>query len=241
MKSKIRFSGYYPYVCDEEELRELERHPVKVDRLFDKLMAEELGRWLRMLEEKLSEDIEVYVSPGNDDKSVIDSVIDECERVVYPVGKVCNPCYDYEMITCPWTNPTPWSSPRECSEKILREKLEKEFKRVTSTEKLLCNFHCPPHGTRLDICPKIDKDLKPVVRFGQVVTIHAGSKAVRDFIEEHQPLMGLHGHIHESYASEKIGRTICINPGSEYTEGILRGFVIDLTKEGVGSYWKVEG
>lgn len=53
--------------------------------------------------------------------------------------------------------------------------------------------------------------------------------------------MGLHGHIHESYASEKIGKTICINPGSEYTEGILRGFIIDLTKEGVKAYWKVEG
>ena len=241
MKSKIRFSGYYPHVCDEDEVRELERTPMKVDGLFEKLMAEELGRWLEMLEEKLPKDVEVYVSPGNDDNFVIDPVIKECERVVYPVGKLCNPCYDYEMITCAWTNPTPWNSPRECSEKILKEKLERELERVTNTEKLLCNFHCPPYGTRLDICPKIDKDLKPVVRFGQVTTIHAGSKAVREFIETHQPLMGLHGHIHESYASEKIGRTVCINPGSEYTEGILRGFIIDLTGEGVKTCWKVEG
>lgn len=241
MKSKIRFSGYYPYVCDEEEVRKLERTPTKVDRLFEELMVEELGKWLGMLEEKLSEDVKVYVSPGNDDKFVIDPAIEKCERVVYPVGKLCNPCYDYEMITCSWSNPTPWSSPRECSEKILGEKLEREFKRVNNSEKLLCNFHCPPYGTRLDICPKIDENLRPVVRFGQVTTIHAGSKAVREFIETHQPLMGLHGHIHESYASEKIGKTVCINPGSEYTEGILRGFIIDLTKEGVKAYWKVEG
>ena len=39
---------------------------------------------------------------------------------------------------------------------------------------------------------------------------------------------GIHGHIHESRGTFKLGKTLCINPGSEYTEGILRGSLIEL-------------
>ncbi len=241
MEKKVRFSGYYPYVCGEEEVEKLQHDPRRQDELFDELMVKELERWLTILEEKLPKEVKVYVSPGNDDRFVIDPIIKNSERVEYPIGKVCNPCYDYEMITCEWSNPTPWDSPRECSEKMLREKLEEEFRRANGSERLICNFHCPPYNTRLDICAKIGKDLKPVAIFGKKQLIHAGSKAVREFIEEHQPLLGLHGHIHESYASEKIGRTLCINPGSEYTEGILRGYIIDLSRRGIEATWKVEG
>ena len=46
--------------------------------------------------------------------------------------------------------------------------------------------------------------------------IHAGSTAVRASIEKHQPLVGLHGHIHESKGFVTLGRTLCLNPGSEY-------------------------
>ena len=70
---------------------------------------------------------------------------------------------------------------------------------------------------------------------------HVGSKAVREVIEEYQPMIGLHGHIHESYAKDKIGNTPVVNPGSEYGEGILRGFIIDFRDEGVENYYKVEG
>ncbi len=71
--------------------------------------------------------------------------------------------------------------------------------------------------------------------------IPVGSKAIRVAIEKYQPLLGLHGHIHESKASQYLGRTLLLNPGSEYTEGILRGFFIEYDSEGIKNYWKIEG
>ncbi|MEM2517675.1 MAG: phosphoesterase, partial [Candidatus Bathyarchaeia archaeon] len=99
------------------------------------------------------------------------------------------------------------------------------------------NLHCPPINTLLDIAPKLDKDLKVSLR----ETIAAGSAAVRKAIEKYQPLLGLHGHIHESRGIEKIGRTLCINPGSEYTEGILRAIVVDLGKDNIKNNFFISG
>jgi Icc-related predicted phosphoesterase len=59
-------------------------------------------------------------------------------------------------------------------------------------------------------------------------TVPAGSTAVRDAIERHQPALSLHGHIHEARGSTRLGRTLCINPGSSYEQGQLLGAVIDL-------------
>jgi Icc-related predicted phosphoesterase len=61
-----------------------------------------------------------------------------------------------------------------------------------------------------------------------VLTRPVGSTACRKVIERAQPLLSLHGHIHESRGTFKLGRTLCINPGSEYTEGILRGALVDV-------------
>ena len=63
---------------------------------------------------------------------------------------------------------------------------------------------------------------------GQPVLYGAGSESVRAAIERYQPMLGLHGHIHESQAVASLGRTICINPGSEYGEGVLRGCLITI-------------
>jgi Icc-related predicted phosphoesterase len=76
---------------------------------------------------------------------------------------------------------------------------------------------------------------------GQIEMIGAGRSAVREFIEKHQPLLGLHGHIHESKGVAKIGRTVCVNPGSEYTEGILKGFLVELDEKGIRDYLFTSG
>jgi len=72
---------------------------------------------------------------------------------------------------------------------------------------------------------------------------HVGSKAVREVIERYQPLLGLFGHIHESHGFDYLGRTLCLNPGSEYDAGLLRGYVIDLPREREGKlqFFRVEG
>jgi hypothetical protein len=66
---------------------------------------------------------------------------------------------------------------------------------------------------------------------GGPVNVPVGSESVRKVIEAYQPLLGLHGHIHESPGLITIGRTMCINPGSSYENGILKAAVLTLDKQ----------
>ena len=70
-----------------------------------------------------------------------------------------------------------------------------------------------------------------------------GSVAVRDSINKHQPLLSVHGHIHESRGIRKMGRTLALNPGSVYGDGVLQGAVIELDakKAKVSRYLLVNG
>lgn len=236
---KYRNQGYYTFVTTPEEVKELQADSRKVDRLFDQLMSEVLRSWLDMVREKIPKRVKVIVSPGNDDGFSIDKVIEEDEQVIFPLNRVIDLDGKHELISCAWSNPTPWETPRECSEKVLKKKLERELGRVNDYENVICNFHAPPYNTGLDTCPKLDKNLKPVMQFGVPVAYPAGSKAVREVIERYKPLLGLHGHIHESCAFRYLGRTLCINPGSEYESGLLRGYVIDLPPRKF-EFWRVE-
>jgi uncharacterized protein len=147
----------------------------------------------------------------------------------------------HEMITLGYTNRTPWDSPREVDEDVLKERIDAMAERVKEMPDAIFNIHVPPIGTPIDQAPKLDKDLKPVVSGGEVVMASAGSSAVRDCIEKYQPLVGLHGHVHESRGTVKIGRTVCFNPGSEYGSGILRGVICELDGDAVRSYLLTSG
>lgn len=242
VKQELRDSAFYVHVCTEEEFEELKANPDKINELFTKLIMDTMNRWLDMAVEKVPKDVKLYVMPGNDDIFEIDPIIQKHDGVIYPLGKAIPFCFDYELISMEWVNPTPWNSPRECSESKLSEKLKELEHQITCDwNKVICNFHCPPFNTKLDLAPKLDKKLRPVYFFGQAEAEHVGSKAIRKFIEEHQPLLGLHGHIHESYASDYIGNTLVLNPGSEYQQGILRGFITEFSRKGVERWWKVEG
>ncbi len=86
-------------------------------------------------------------------------------------------------------------------------------------------LHAPPYDTQLDVAPKIDWETLTVQ--GQD-SAHVGSTAVKEVIEQVQPILSLHGHIHESRAAVRIGRTLAVNPGSSYVEGTLSGCLIEL-------------
>jgi len=240
MEEKIRFSGYYPYVTTEAEVEELQADDRKVDKLFDKLMVESVKRWMDMAEERVKDDVMVVVSPGNDDRFVIDDVIKSSKRVIYPEERVVY-IDEHPMISCCWVNPTPWNSPRETSEEELEKRLRREFDRVGDYEKLICNFHAPPYKSGLDLAPKLDKKMRVKYFMGKPQFSPVGSKAVLKVIKEFEPMLGLHGHIHESTGEKHFGRTLCINPGSEYGEGILKGYIIEVKNGEVRKHWKVEG
>jgi len=243
----LRNQGYYTFEATKEEIAELQQNPKKVDELFANLMKERLDEWLKMVEEKIPKEIKVIVMPGNDDIFEIDEVIKAHEdRIIYPLEKVVYLDDKHPMISCEYVNPTPWDTPREMKEEDLMRKLEKEFRRVDQKEYkyLVCNFHAPPYDTMLDLAPKLDKNLNVVTRLdGSPEMVHVGSRAVRHVLEKYQPRLGLHGHIHEAAADQKLGRTLIVNPGSDYQAGVLRGYVIDLHPDPDVELkaWRVEG
>jgi len=240
---EIREQGFYAIEMSESQAQECQQDEKKMEALFENVMCETMDRWLSMIEEQVPKEIRVIVSPGNDDHFAIDEVIKKHERVIYPLNKVVDIHDKYKLISCEWVNPTPWLTPRECSEEELMKKLDQEFSRVDSHENVLCNLHAPPFGTTLDIAPRLDKNLKPIAHFGNPEMESVGSKSVRDAIMKYKPLLGLHGHIHECSAHLYLGRTLCVNPGSDYRRGILRGYVVDLPspENPKMECWRVEG
>ena len=178
-----------------------------------------LKRWETMANDMLNPEILITMNPGNYDPPDIDGVLKECRRFVYAVGEVVVLNGRHEMITCDHVNPSPFNTFRELPEEKLLEVLEDLISRLNSVENAVFNFHAPPYGTRLDV----------VSRFGEAM--HVGSRAVRTVIERYQPVLSLHGHIHESANVDKIGRTVCVNPGSQHNRGILNYALIELEEK----------
>ena len=242
LEKKIRDSGFYPYMTNPEEMEKLTNDTKLRDGLFSRLMAEGVRRWVGMAEEKLKgTNTKCYISPGNDDAFIIDDLLKSSSSVLYPEDQVIQIDGHHEMITSAWTNATPWKTPRETTEEKLAEMLDRMTSKVQNMESCIFNLHCPPYDTIIDVAPELDENFTPKVSGSTVKMIHVGSTAVRDAIAKKQPLLGIHGHIHESQGFVKIGRTLCINPGSDYGEGILRGALINLDEKGIKSYMLTQG
>ena len=234
LESHIRNCGYYPYTSNKQEIEDLNASQDKVRALFMKLMLEQVSRWMTLAEERLaSTGVKMYVTGGNDDPLEIEPVLNSSKYVVNPENRVVDIGGGIEMVSSGFGNITPWKCPRDIEEDILLSKLESIAAEVKTTETAVFNLHVPPYDSHLDMAPQLDKNLKVDAHAGTgVMMIPVGSTAVRKIIEKYQPMLGLHGHIHESRAVSKIGRTTCINPGSEYGEGFLRGVIIDLNQKG---------
>jgi len=112
--------------------------------------------------------------------------------------------------TSPYIPPS--ASARECSEEELAKRIEELVSGIENMETAIFNFHAPPYASGLDEAPELSKDLD--VKYAGKVLVPVGSTAVKEAIEKYQPLLGLHGHIHESRAVTNIGRTLCVNPGA---------------------------
>jgi Icc-related predicted phosphoesterase len=242
LRKLISDSGYYPYDTTPDEITALEADRGAVDRIFQSKMIETLERWLVIAEERLAgTDVQVFLGPANDDPPFVDEVLARGGRVQNPEGRAVELPGDWRMVSCGWSNPTPWDSPRELPEDQLAARIEAEVARLPSTERSIFNLHVPPKDSQLDKAALLKPDLSPVVEGGAPVLAGVGSTAVRAAIERHQPTLALHGHIHESRGMVKIGRTLCINPGSEYSDGILRGAIVTLSDRGVVRHQLLSG
>jgi uncharacterized protein len=219
--------GYYPFRTDPDQMSELSNSEELRDELFHREMLGTVERWMRMADEKLDgTGIDCFVSPGNDDQFEVDEIISGAKRVRLAEGEVVE-FGDFQMVSTGWSNRTPWDTYREEDEDDLAERLRKMTSQVTAPpEKTIYNFHCPPYGSGLDDAPEIDENMRP--KHGGRSLVPVGSKAVREAIEEGQPTLSLHGHIHEAKGNTRIGNTLCINPGSSYEQGQLLGAVVNL-------------
>jgi uncharacterized protein len=241
LEKRIRFNGFYPYRCSEEEYRRLEADVEHRERVVTDVMCTELERWLALAEEKLADSsVRCLVMPGNDDEFDIDPILDRGARIENPDGRVVH-VDDYQVLSSAWANPTPWDSPRELPEEELEAKLELLAAGLDPDAPAIFNLHCPPYDSGLDFAPQLTDDLRVVTKGGEQVIVPVGSRAVRALIERHQPLLGLHGHIHESRNATTLGRTLCLNPGSVYAEGVIDGVVVDLEGDRVVRHQFVQG
>jgi uncharacterized protein len=219
--------GYYPFRTDPDEIAELGKDERLREELFHEKMLGAVERWMQMADEKLEgTDIQCFVSPGNDDQFEVDEIVASAKRVQLAEGRVVE-VGGYQMVSTGWANRTPWDTYREEDEEDLKKRLDKMTSQVTAPpEKTIYNFHCPPYGTGLDDAPELTEDLRP--KHGGRSIVPVGSTAVKEAIEEGQPALSLHGHIHEARGNTRIGRTLAINPGSSYEQGQLLGAMIDL-------------
>jgi Icc-related predicted phosphoesterase len=241
LERAIRDSGYYPVRLTPDEVAELQTKEAQ-DELFKEVMAKELGRWLQIAEDKLKgSGIRCYASPGNDDIWELDQVLRSQSVVETPDGGRVTIDDEHEMVGIGYSTPTPWHTERECTEEEYADKIEDLVGMIESMPKAIFDIHCPPFDSGLDSAPEITEDLKPVTILGQPQTAPVGSKAVKAAIQRYQPLLGLHGHVHESRGIVKIGRTVCINPGSEYTEGILAGALVGVDGSKVEQFQLISG
>ncbi|MEI6405632.1 MAG: metallophosphoesterase [Actinomycetes bacterium] len=239
----ISDAGFYPHQMSEDELQHLKDNPASVDALFSELMKNTIANWLDLAENRLQgTGIEVIFAPGNDDPFFIDEMLSSNELVINPDGQVIELPGGFPMISIGYSNITPWSSPRELEESALQTVIDQQVAKLDNLDNAIFNLHVPPKDTTLDQAFLLDDEFRPVMKSGSPVIAGVGSSAVRDSLQKYQPLMSLHGHIHESRGEARLGRTLAINPGSEYSEGILRGVIVSMSaKKGVKGYQFVSG
>jgi uncharacterized protein len=232
--------GYYPYRADPGELADLEAAG-ELDPLFLSLISERLQQWLELADERLRpRSIPIYWMLGNDDPPELAAMLDaapwgtHCEGRDVLVG-------EHEMISWGYANTTPWHTYREMTDEDLRSELTVLAGELRDPEHAIFNLHPPPFDTGLDEAPVLDENLQVQTSAGQAKMAAVGSHAVREVIEQFQPLLGLHGHIHESAGFRKLGRTLAINPGSDYGTGVLNGVLVTLDPGKVKAYQFVRG
>jgi Icc-related predicted phosphoesterase len=234
--------GYYPKHMTPEEVTELRKDPALLHAELTNVIDTRIQEWLALADERLAgKSTRFFMMPGNDDPLEIGDMINRSSRVINPEGKVIELDADHEMISLGYSNSTPWKTYREISEDELADRIERMARLLKKPNAAIFNFHVPPYDTPLDSAPVLDENLRPKVVMGDLLRAPVGSKAVRASIEKYQPLLGLHGHIHESGGEFRLGRTLCLNPGSEYASGILRGYVFEINEKGISKYSRIEG
>jgi uncharacterized protein len=241
LQQAISTNGMYPLIVDEDEAQRLAENSDHRAEAFEAALLDELRLWVKLADERLAgTGARAYVIPGNDDPWSIDEVLAggtsvvACDERIEVVGS-------HEMVSLGYSNRTPWETPRELDEEEIYARLRRLVDQLEKPERAIFNIHVPPWESALDTAFEVDEELRYVTKGGRPHEVPTGSPAVRQIIEEAQPVLSLHGHIHESKGVAKIGRTVAVNPGSDYGSGHLDGCLIHLGDERVVGQYLVSG
>lgn len=235
LESWLRDSATVPYRTTHRDWLELIGDRTRADQEFLAAELEELRRWLAWARTRLAGGgARLLLGLGNDDFTPMEGVIAADGFAELTDSEILRLDDAHELLTLAYSNPTPWRTNRELSEEEIARRIDDDVRRLEDPSNAVFNLHVPPHNTPLDLAPRLDSNLvKVMAPGGEPEMVHVGSTSVRSALERYQPLLGLHGHIHESKGSVTIGRTTAMNPGSAYTEGTLLGVVVDLERERV--------
>jgi Icc-related predicted phosphoesterase len=237
----VRDSGAYVYACEEDELAHYEEQNA-IEELIARVAVDSVREWVALAEDRLGgSDIQCLMAPGNDDMLGVDEALAESTVILNPDGKRIDLKSGHQLIATGYSNITPWRTDRELGEDELSTLLDGLFEKVDEPASAIACLHVPPYGSGLDLAPRLDANLRMQTIGGEPEMIPVGSTAVTESIEKHQPLLALHGHIHESHGRMNLGRTVCLNPGSTYSDGALKAALITLTKDSVRAVRFIDG
>jgi Icc-related predicted phosphoesterase len=240
MRKRVRSRGYYPYMTTPDEIAELDKDPDRVSGIFLQEVLNVVQQWMDLADKKLDgTGMKVYCCPGNDDVEEVDEIVRASRSVILAEGQVTRLDGVHEMIASGWSNRTPWDTHREEDEDQLKLRYEAMISNLQHPKNAVFNIHVPPYKTGLDDASELDKDLRPVLAGQSIIPV--GSTALREVIEKYQPLLSLHGHIHEGRGTTRIGRTLCINPGSMYEQGTLLGALVAVEKGKIENFVLTSG
>jgi Icc-related predicted phosphoesterase len=231
LRAEINRLGFYSVITDAEDVEQLKSEPARLDRLFRDQIAAQVAGWCDLAAQRLAEHVRCIITPGNDDPREVDAVLEAAGRVECPERELVDlgPAL---LASLGDVTPTPWHTEREYEEDELAARIAAILDAAPTQAATIFNFHCPPYASGLDEAPELDDTLRPVLRGGRPSFIPVGSTAVREAIKSYGPTVSLHGHIHESRGVQRIGRTLCLNPGSEYSADVLRGAIVDIASDG---------
>jgi len=242
LERSIADVGYYAVRVSPQERASLESDPALVKRIFTEQITRRVREWMDLAADRLDgSGVPMLLMPGNDDEFEIDPILAESRYAQNVNEQVVELSPWHQLVSLGWSSPTPWSTPREMPEEAFLDRLSGLLAGVRDTRRTVMMTHVPPYDSGLDTAPLLSPSLQPTVSAGDVLRGPVGSTGVRKAIEAFKPVLGVHGHIHESGGERRIGSTLCVNAGSEANHGVLRGYLIDLTENGVERTLRVEG
>jgi Icc-related predicted phosphoesterase len=242
LKERIADAGQYAFETTPEEEAWYREDQARIDELFRRLALERVEEWVAEADERLAgTGVRVFVSGANDDFLEVDEALAKSSVIEDPNEAVIDLEEGLQLMGMGWGNPTPWNCPRDISEETLAARIEAVASKIVDPSRAIFSLHVPPLGSGLDLAPMLDDYLRPRLNAGGAQMVPVGSTATRDAILKYRPLIGLHGHIHESKGIRRLAGVPIANPGSEYGEGILDGVIVDIERGRVRDIRLVSG